>query len=387
MTKVTILADDLTGALDTGVKFAAPGRRVDVLWGAGTPQGEVVVLDSETRVLPPEAAARVAVSWAGLAQGAMYKKMDSTLRGPFAAEAQALARAKGMKGALYAPAFPGSGRTVIEGRLLVHGRPVGQTQFAADPAWPVRESEVASVVAEQTGCRPGHLPLELIRQGPEAILGALDRSGGSLVADAETDEDLRLLARALVARPEWLPVGSAGLAGALAGEMGFAPQPGPLPALGRGFVLICGSAHPTNRLQISRLTQATGVAPVTVGPGSEVRSALWEGYRSTGLAVLVSPSERLPGQVSAIEEAMAAQACRAVRELRPEGIFVTGGQTLLAVLRALGVDRLRLEAELAPGVVLSWAEAAVTPLQVVSKAGGFGDEYTLVRLFAPDQEG
>ena len=84
---------------------------------------------------------------------------------------------------------------------------------------------------------------------------------------------------------------------------------------------------------------------------------------------------------------MAAQACRAVRELRPEGIFVTGGQTLLAVLRALGVERLRLEAELAPGVVLSWAEVAGTPLQVVSKAGGFGDEYTLVRLFAPDQEG
>ena len=91
-----IIADDFTGALDTGVQFAAKGIPTRVItdpaadlardWG----DARVLVLDAETRHLPPlEAydtvyhAARQAVE---IGIPYLYKKTDSALRGNVGAE-------------------------------------------------------------------------------------------------------------------------------------------------------------------------------------------------------------------------------------------------------------------------------------------------------------
>jgi uncharacterized protein YgbK (DUF1537 family) len=61
------------------------------------------------------------------------------------------------------------------------------------------------------------------------------------------------------------------------------------------------------------------------------------------------------------------------------GIVVTGGDTLLALLGALGARGVDLEREVAPGLPLGrivGGQWAGTPL--VSKAGGFGGEEVLV---------
>ncbi|NPV09581.1 MAG: hypothetical protein HPY83_16680 [Anaerolineae bacterium] len=387
---VTVMADDLTGALDTVVKFAGTGRRVSVVWRPRAAAGDVLALDTETRDLAPQEATAALSAWVPLVQGLLYKKMDSTLRGPFAAEACALVRAKRMKGALYAPAFPSAGRTVIEGRLLLEGVPVAETQFGADPSWPVRESGVSLVVAAQTGRRPGHLTLAQVRGGADAIAEALDRSDGSAVADAETDADLTELARALLLRREWLPVGSAGLAGALAREMGFCHRVGEPAGIHRGYVLVCGSAHPASRRQVMRLTREVGIEAWTVGPGvsASLPLSLREAYSRTGLVALMAPPERLLGdEAGFLQDALAQAASQAVQELDARGIFVTGGQTLLAVLKALDVEELSPESEVAPGLVLSWAEAdGGRRLQVISKAGGFGEEDVLLRLFCEGEK-
>ena len=152
--EILVLADDLTGALETGAKFAAAGvGAVVLLPGGETADAPAVVIDTETRHAPPEEAARIVESHAraALAAGArlVYKKTDSTLRGNIGAELGALARAAGTE-LVYAPAYPRMGRTVRAGRLYVDGVPVSETAFARDPLDPVRESAVARVLAAQT---------------------------------------------------------------------------------------------------------------------------------------------------------------------------------------------------------------------------------------------
>ena len=97
--KAYFLADDLSGALDAAAAFHHAGRRVRIVlsaidWSAS--EDEVVGVTTETRNASPLVAAGIVETTIahGRAQGArlVYKKIDSTVRGPVAAEIGALAR-------------------------------------------------------------------------------------------------------------------------------------------------------------------------------------------------------------------------------------------------------------------------------------------------------
>src|SRR5262245_34515428 len=115
------VADDLSGALDAAGAFHRAGRRVKIVlsleaWRGEADPEEVVAVTTETRnARPAEAAAAVARAIEhGRARGGrlVYKKIDSTLRGPVAAELGALAAAMPEARILFAPANPAVGRTV-----------------------------------------------------------------------------------------------------------------------------------------------------------------------------------------------------------------------------------------------------------------------------------
>src|ERR1700704_2323153 len=92
---VTILADDLTGACDTGCLFAGAGPVAVVISPIRAAHDRpVIAVDTETRPLPDAAAAgalRDAAAFlrARLGAGPVFKKIDSTMRGPVAAEVAA----------------------------------------------------------------------------------------------------------------------------------------------------------------------------------------------------------------------------------------------------------------------------------------------------------
>src|SRR5271165_5976312 len=90
---ILALADDLTGALETGAKFAGQGlgaRVTTEIAMSRAPEVPVLVIDTETRHLPAGEAAGVVrhATKAALrfAPWLVYKKTDSTLRGNIAAE-------------------------------------------------------------------------------------------------------------------------------------------------------------------------------------------------------------------------------------------------------------------------------------------------------------
>ncbi len=385
MARLTVFADDLTGALDSGVKFVAGGAVV-VIWERRPigPEADVVVLDTETRNAAGGVAAEAIQGWARLASGLAYKKMDSTLRGPFVEESFALARCLGLGGPVFAPAFPATGRTVVGGRLLVDGLPVEGTAFGTDPRRPVTGGDLAALIEARAGTRPRVIGLNTLRREPLALSRALGEGSGPVVVDSETDGDLEALARVLLAQSNRLPVGSAGLAGALARALGWRSAAETVRAGSRGpLLLVCGSAHPVNRRQLARLTEEAGVPVLIVAAGPRALAEAGEALSRGGSVTLALPEARLqPEKLESALERLLDEAAALVERQGLDMVYVTGGETLRRLMDRLGVVELRPECELSPGVVQAVApRLGGKPLMVISKAGGFGDDDLLVKLF------
>src|SRR5690348_12203280 len=90
MLSLGLLADDLTGALDTSAEFVGVCGPFDVVWSADSlaPGAPSFAVDSGTRECDALEAASIVGSLAPRLEGAdvVYKKIDSLLRGPWAAE-------------------------------------------------------------------------------------------------------------------------------------------------------------------------------------------------------------------------------------------------------------------------------------------------------------
>src|SRR5262245_23965054 len=142
---LTILADDLTGACDTGTLFAGGGAVPVTVWPQPAAGAAVRVLDTESRALSATVAARRVEAAARRAASPRYfKKIDSTFRGHVGAEVNALLLASGAVSAVLTPAFPAQGRTVLDRLLFVDGIPIAETVIARDPEFP--DPETSSVV-------------------------------------------------------------------------------------------------------------------------------------------------------------------------------------------------------------------------------------------------
>jgi D-threonate/D-erythronate kinase len=381
---VVIVADDLTGAADTGVGFCRSGRSTAVTW-AGQPlaamSAQVVAIDTGTRSCDPAAAyTRVADTVRAardLGVATLYKKVDSTLRGNVGVEIQA-ALSNWYPGsiALVAAAFPRTGRTMVAGRVRVDGRALGGDDLAER--------------LRAVGLSTRHLDLGTVRDGSLAAAVDAGRSSGvrAFVCDSGTDADLATIAAAgPTLGPAVVWVGSGGLAAELPACLepaGARTSPAAVPPAmaGRSVVVAVGSRSGVSRTQAERV-EAEGVVrvevPADASAGSSARAAVTERlarHLRSGDDVLLT----LDGGGGGADDV--ALAVRLGELVRPYAgivgaLVATGGDTATAVLRAWDTTALRLVGEVEPGVPLS-VSVAPHPVPVVTKAGGFGTPDTLV---------
>ena len=141
-TKLLIVADDLTGGLDTGVQFTRQGITVRVVVDPD-PSGkwtrtaaQVLVAVSETRHMPPGDAYETVyrIISAGRQAGIpyFYKKTDSALRGNIGAELGAALKASGAEVLSFLPAYPAMNRVTVEGCHLIDGVPAAVALLAEE---------------------------------------------------------------------------------------------------------------------------------------------------------------------------------------------------------------------------------------------------------------
>jgi uncharacterized protein YgbK (DUF1537 family) len=354
---LTIVADDLTGACDTGALFSARGPVPVTVWPRRAVEAPVRVVDTESRTAEPEEAAdRVTMVAARARAGFWFKKIDSTLRGPIGAELDALMHAVGAATAVVCPAFPAQRRVVLDRMLLVGGTPVAETPIARDPQFPGVSSSVVDLLRPQLDRALAWIPIDQLRAGAEPLTGRVHRLAGTvIVADAESEPDLDALIEAVLGVvPPPLLVGSAGLARALAARLGLLGERAELPT-GPRWLVVAGSLHPATRRQI--------------------REA-----RAAGLTVLATP-ERLSGDRMEAIARLVEQATAALEREPWDLLVVTGGETAVALWNALGAERLDLVGVPTPGLAFGHLRVpGRDPLPVLTKAGGFGSPDLLVTL-------
>ncbi|WP_020575656.1 four-carbon acid sugar kinase family protein [Actinopolymorpha alba] len=388
---VAVVADDLTGAADTGVGFLQTGLATTVAWAepsldtALTARTDVLAIDTRTRASGPDSAeartSEVVASLRAAGVRTLYKKADSILRGHLGPEVKAALTAwEPGAVAVVALAFPGTGRTTVGGRQHVDGAPLDKP--------PIHE------LLERSGIATRHLDLRAVRAGDlAAAFGAVRATGiRALVCDAANDGDLRAIVRAgsLLDSPVvW--VGSGGLAPALAanpaltGTPNGAPAPRP-EANGSAPILVAiGSASDVARAQAARVA-AEGATHVTIpaaaldgtndtaGPAfaDEIASCL---RRGDDVVVTLGAETGARGGDDA---GLARRLGELLRPCAPlvGGLVATGGDTATGVLRAWHTSALRLVEEVEPGVPLA-ISVAPRPIPVVTKAGAFGSTETL----------
>lgn len=340
-----LLADDLTGALDSAAEFSGVFGPVPVAWqsdGEGS-----LALDSGTREASRDAALVAVRALAPALTGAAiaFKKIDSLLRGHPMAELAACLGVGTWRHVVLAPAFPAMGR--ITG---------GGTQFSrAEGGWHRRADLAAMLAAEGLSARV---------VAPEAPLPA-----GIAILDAETDADLaRIAALGCAAGGPVLWCGSGGLASALAAASP-APRYGALRGPVLGFV---GSDQPVSARQLA----ACGAIELRVPDGSASSAArIKEGLRRHGAAMVgfaLPPATSRDDAASRIALALS----KLVATLpRPGTLLVAGGETLRALCRALRADGLDAIGLVAPGVPRARLRGgAWDGVELVSKSGAFGGD-------------
>jgi len=154
MNRFLIIADDFTGAADTGVQPARRGCPVDVsLPGSGVAEpGASSVIDTETRNLAGgEACNAVRDGIRGIdfsRYGCIVKKVDSTLRGNIAEEIAAVDEAFQSELVVFMPAYPDLHRTTVDGIQLLNGVRITQTELAIDPKKPVTEDSLSNILGK-----------------------------------------------------------------------------------------------------------------------------------------------------------------------------------------------------------------------------------------------
>ncbi len=411
MRKIVILADDLTGAFDSGIKFKNSGLNTRVLTQPLNFESfqhihdPVVSINTDTRRLSGEEAENrlysIVRQISEFGDHLYYKKVDSVLRGNISQELKALSQILDPEFILIVPAFPDNGRRLRKGVLYIEE--YGKTTELLN---------AQDKLSASSGCTVAVIDLEVVRKGWEAVVQqaeALHQEGASLLlADAWDNEDLRCLARAVSSLGKrCLPVGSAGLAQHLAETL----QPNYLSAVSAPFpgktqcgpsIVVIGSRHPNTVAQLQQLkkrehlqTWLINVKGITrenmYGRLNERRCVVMnpgtQGYLITTDAIYnalgCNPYLLKENEYNAIVlEALSIMTAELYRQCKPKSLIVTGGDMAGDILKKIELNEIDLQSEFKPGVVIGEAaRRSGDRLLFAAKSGGFGEEDLLLKLY------
>ena len=396
-----VLADDLTGAMDTGIQFRKYGIQTSVIVSADdcelrgdSCEGAVSINNSSRELSGSEAYEKTlrAVHRLSLSpQDILYKKIDSMMRGNPVQEIDAALEASGCRKAIVTPSFPQEGRIVREGVLHL---PDGSSQdllqrWHRESRFPVRP--IAKEMLQDTATVRDML------FSPQTEVALFD---------AEDQETLRRIADVCRDIPGILYCGSAGLARELPVPQDDAPKSAPWNGVGKIFV-VTGSMKMETAAQIRQLSQkgfqivplrvaalnraedkaeeisnacrATAAALHSDGPGVVLTFDYLLHAASKGEA---AESETTPEQRKAALHLAGSLGAvvRAQDDRLYDAMILVGGDTALSICQALNVHRICLWDEVTPGMPAGiFGDGNAAGLPVVTKSGAFGDCKALSR--------
>ncbi|SDK13968.1 four-carbon acid sugar kinase family protein [Sediminibacillus albus] len=410
---IGIIADDLTGANDSGVQLTEKGIDTSVLFDIPEDQKNLndgIVVDTNSRALAREDAYQVTRKAAAFLKDSgyqhIYKKMDSTLRGHIGTELEAVREVFEPEFIIIAPAFPPYGRTTVDGHHYVKGIKISETEISKDPKHPVTESYIPEIIEKENGAAVGLIKADELRQDFFSWEKKINKFRAEhtqyIVCDAETEADLQtIVERMSLLADKIIWSGSAGLAEVL-------PQ---VLKIGRDFdrqpivqskqvMTVCGSLSEVTQQQVHFAKNQVNVASIEIDT-LQIFADEWKIYAEQYIAdsihglnegkdiVLYVPSNNeirtqvkqlgdklqfTPNQIGERISQAIGQIVARVSADAPglSGFVLTGGDTAKETARHLGAVGFRLVRQIEAGIPLGTLIGPDREISAVTKAGAFG---------------
>ncbi|WP_254124706.1 four-carbon acid sugar kinase family protein [Neobacillus sp. 114] len=419
--KLAVIADDLTGANDTGVQFAKQGLNTTVLFAETQLQpahlsADVIVLNSDSRALTSEKAYKAVFNLAAqlnkLSVSKVFKKIDSTMRGNIGPEIDAVMDAYKLKTSFVVPAFPKSNRVTTNGYHYVNGVLLEETPIAQDPVCPVTESYLPKLLQEQSKREVTFISISDVQKGKSHLSEKIkDLSSGDsskiIVVDATTDEELNMIVEAAkILEENFLWVGSAGIAyhlfntGQREEVLRHQQSDGRLPVL-----VVAGSVNPVIDRQIQVLKDKYHVEEIVISPEEffyedrrkhEIERIVKVGQALLEKGDLVVTTNRERETINRVKdlqqklglsnfdvgytiaESMGVIAGQLIDSKPVCGAVLTGGDIAGATCKVLNGEGIRVIGEVEAGIPYGKLFGGTFDgMPVVTKAGAFGTDQAL----------
>jgi uncharacterized protein YgbK (DUF1537 family) len=276
--------------------------------------------------------------------------------------------------ALLLPANPSLGRTIRNGHYFVHGKLIHKTEFARDPEYPRRSSQVLHLLKV-----PEEYSIRLVKDDRQLF----DRS--IVIGEASLSEDVCEWA-AIFERESTLAAGGAEFFNALLDRekpaAGNGVKNAPPSPPGREL-FVCGVSTMSSRKFLSaarRSKQPVFTLPVELIWGAEFTPATVSAVTrrvvaafETHLRVILAvglPNVRHLEVAKRLSRNVVELAERVIKSVSVARVFAEGGATAAELVRRMGWSRLTVERELAPGVATLTVEHD-HPLLLTIKPGTY----------------
>lgn len=390
MDKYLIIADDFTGANDTGVQLKKRGIKTNVVFDTKNMQNfsDSYVIDTESRGLTEKEAyekVKEQVKRLHIEEfEIIYKKVDSTLRGNIVSEIEALDEVYKPELIIFAPAFPDINRTTIRGIQKLNDVRIVETEVAKDPKKPVKEDNINMLLQNEFEEKVFHFSLEEVRKENINF-----NSGRIYTFDVENNKDmLNIVSSALNTDKKILWVGSAGMADSILKiKKPFKPCIG-----------LVGSISGVSRQQL-KYAEGCGIEILKISISELLKKKAIDGYINSSLKVLkdgrdliiTSSYEReeyeesisvgkdigiTKEDVSIYTQSILGEIVeKIIKQVEVSGIFLTGGDTAIGFINKIQASGSSIIEEVSTGMpLMRLMNGEFNGLKIITKAGAFGEE-------------
>ena len=414
MQKYIVIADDLTGSNATCSLFKKIGlRAASILKLQGDINYDVDVISYSTasRGLDKEEAYKKVSEAIKILKNkdvlVYNKRIDSTLRGNIGTEINAmLDNLEDDRIAVVVPAYPDSGRIVVNKTMLVNGVLLENSDAGKDPKTPIKTSCVESLVQKDIKYSSTYFTLSDIAQPIEEITKKIQeaiKKSRVLIFDAVNNEDIIKISKAIIHSDINI----------------ITVDPGPFTLyyskelqkknhLEKKILMVIGSVTATTKKQIEYILQEEDIflVKMKVEDFFEKETCLKEierviAYIKKGIAsydlflVTTSPigdekkadlqklAENLNTTVEEISKIIANTLTETVVKIlketeKFEGVYSSGGDITIALLEKLKAIGVEIREEVIPLAAYGRIIGGDFPnLKLVSKGGMVGDEKTI----------
>ena len=420
---IYVIADDLTGANDTGVQFTKKGYNaiVSVLDEQSTiiiPDNlDVFVMDTETRELESKTARKILKSILEKIninkKDVVYKKVDSTLRGNMGDEIEEIMIILNRDICIFSPSYPSYQRITVGGYLLVQQKPLGLSEYSSNHLDQEENSFIPFLLKKQTDFPVGQIDLKDVVKGQETILSKINelsqKGNKIIVIDSTNEEHLKdIFASGLKFDGPVLFSGSAGLANHFPNinnkheVLKIKVEDNKSPVL-----VVAGSRNSIMEDQINYLKNRLNVSELRIDLEQVFsnKERILDDYATKCIQAIKdnrdlvihtnityneekSINEKLMlkyhlsfrGLEIKIKTFLGELTSKIIKNSYVRNLILTGGDVALGVCKELNIRNLNILAELLPGIPLAIANYKDYKLNIITKAGGFGKEDALYNL-------